>query len=47
MQRDEDIDLQPNNLSYNPEIVIIWLSSNIVQYNTILSKKRFKSTLKS
>ena len=31
--------LQSNNLIFNPEIIIVWVSSTIVQYNTILSKK--------
>ena len=31
--------LQSNNLIFNPEIIIVWVSSTIVQNNTILSKK--------
>ena len=31
--------LQSNNLSFNPKMEFLWVSSNIVQYNTIFTKK--------
>ena len=31
--------LQSNNLLFNPEIIIVWVSLTVVQYNTILTKK--------
>ena len=31
--------LQSNNLLFNPKIVIPWVRTTTVQYNTILSKK--------
>ena len=31
--------LQSNNLSFNLKVIIIWVSSTIVQYNTILTEK--------
>ena len=31
--------LQSNNLLFNPKIIILRMSSTIVQYNTILTKK--------